>query len=247
MAPRGSKGKFRRAVLDWHRRLGLVSLALVILLVVTGLMLNHNDALGLDQRPIRSPLLLSWYGLKPAAEPISFDAAGRRITSWGGAIFLDDQIVDESPSPVVGAVRLDDGIVFAVTELIAVIDARGLVSRRIDADQLPGALLALGRSPAGKLTVRTKEGCHMSRDLASWRPCGDRVVWSRPSPPSAELTRRVMQGFSEQGLPLGRILLDLHSGRILGGWGPYLMDAAAICLFLLTLSGFYNWYTGRRK
>jgi uncharacterized iron-regulated membrane protein len=36
------------------------------------------------------------------------------------------------------------------------------------------------------------------------------------------------------------VLLDLHSGRLLGQAGPYLMDAAAVLLGLLAASGVYS-------
>ncbi|MDP3677938.1 MAG: hypothetical protein Q8R23_02450, partial [Methylotenera sp.] len=38
-------------------------------------------------------------------------------------------------------------------------------------------------------------------------------------------------------LPLERIVLDLHSGRIFGRYGPLLMDVAALVLIVLSFSG----------
>ena len=40
-----------------------------------------------------------------------------------------------------------------------------------------------------------------------------------------------------QGLSLERLLLDVHSGRIFGRYGPWVVDAAAIALLMLGLSG----------
>ena len=40
-------------------------------------------------------------------------------------------------------------------------------------------------------------------------------------------------------------MLDLHSGRILGSWGVYLVDAAAILFMLLAITGVWLW--GKRR
>ena len=43
------------------------------------------------------------------------------------------------------------------------------------------------------------------------------------------------------GLTLERVLLDLHSGRVLGSAGVLLVDAAAILFLLLAISGLWLW------
>jgi uncharacterized iron-regulated membrane protein len=43
------------------------------------------------------------------------------------------------------------------------------------------------------------------------------------------------------GLSAERVMLDLHSGRILGRAGVYLVDAAAIVFLLLAVSGTWLW------
>ena len=48
----------------------------------------------------------------------------------------------------------------------------------------------------------------------------------------------------QHGLPLERVLLDLHSGRIFGEAGVWLVDAAALLFLLLAGSGLWLW--GRR-
>ena len=47
-------------------------------------------------------------------------------------------------------------------------------------------------------------------------------------------------------LTLERVLLDLHSGRIMGAVGPWIMDAAAILLLVLALTGIWMWTALRR-
>lgn len=48
--------------------------------------------------------------------------------------------------------------------------------------------------------------------------------------------------YANEILTMDKLLLDIHTGRILGGFGELLMDFAAIALLLLSASGFYMWY-----
>ncbi len=117
------KKSWRLKVLRWHRQIGLAASLLMVLLAVTGIILNHNADWGTTHAEVKSEWLMAWYDIDPA---------------------------------------------------------------------------------------------------------------------------QVEQGYAPP-LSLDRILLDLHTGRILGDWGIYLMDAAAIILLLLTFSGIYNWYRSPRR
>lgn len=59
----------------WHRRIGIASAFFVFVLSITGIILNHNSALGLHKDFITSDWLLSWYGYDSTA-----DYAGEILT-----------------------------------------------------------------------------------------------------------------------------------------------------------------------
>ncbi len=50
-----------------------------------------------------------------------------------------------------------------------------------------------------------------------------------------------MQLYRGNGLPLERIILDLHSGRMFGTFGEYVMDIVALLFIFLALSGGWMW------
>jgi uncharacterized iron-regulated membrane protein len=52
------------------------------------------------------------------------------------------------------------------------------------------------------------------------------ITWFTPISASTQIT-------------IERVLLDAHSGRLLGWWGKYLVDAFAIILSLLLISGWW--------
>ena len=75
-----------------------------------------------------------------------------------------------------------------------------------------------------------------------WRHEADpEVTWAEPVTLPPGLRDRLVETYRGKGLPLERVLLDVHSGRILGAWGVYLVDAAAVLFLGLVLTGLWMW------
>ena len=58
----------------WHRRVGMVFLPLILILCVTGIVLNHNVSLGLHTTPVDSTWLKAYYNMPQEEE----------VSEWGG-------------------------------------------------------------------------------------------------------------------------------------------------------------------
>jgi hypothetical protein len=75
----------------------------------------------------------------------------------------------------------------------------------------------------------------------------DGVEWVERYTLSKKEKENLLIAYRGNGLKLERVILDLHSGRIFGQYGIYIMDAAAIALLWLSLSGVWVWSSRRRK
>jgi hypothetical protein len=116
----------RRALLaTWHRRLGLTAAAVVLVLAVTGVALNHTDALGLDDRYVAAPWLLSWYGIEAPAEAESCDAGERRVTRLGDHLYFGRRLVEQDVGSFTGAVPMEGLTVVAVDGDLLILTADG--------------------------------------------------------------------------------------------------------------------------
>ena len=73
------------------------------------------------------------------------------------------------------------------------------------------------------------------------------IQWTQQYTLSDDEIEELLVAYRGNGLKLERVILDLHSGRIFGSYGLYLMDAAAIALLWLSLSGLWVWSSRRRK
>ena len=238
-----------RHLLVWHRRLGLAAAAIVLLLAVTGLLLNHADRLRLGAIELRSDWLLAWYGF-PAVEEVVSYRAGEHWFSWSGTrLYVDDRMVVDAESAPVGAARAADGM-FAVAfpDALVLVTASGELVERIGVAALPGEIERVGTLGTGRLLVATRDArFEASPDLTEWGRTDAAPQWSAPAPlpaPLADALRRAERG---PGLPAERVLLDLHSGRLFGVWGPWVMDGAAVAFVVLAITGIGNWWRRQRR
>lgn len=238
-----------RRVIKWHRYIGLVIGVFVINLAVTGLMLNHTDELGLSSRHTSSTLLRWLYGLPEPHVNVVFEAAGHEFIAAKDALLMDGkQLPQPEPSPVTGVVVLDGIVLMAGGDAISLLSEEGEL---IDKLQAPGKLETIGLS-GQKAIVKTTTGLYIvdadytqlqRADVSKAGP----IHWSKPKALShAERIERTRQ-LPLHGLPVERVVLDLHSGRLFGYAGVLLFDAIAILMIVLVLSGLGVWLWRRSK
>lgn len=233
----------------WHRRAGLAAIILVIILAVTGLMLNHTEDLGLDENFIESPLLLNWYGLEPQDEIVSYAVGEHSVSQWDRQVFFDNQPLNTSNQRLHGAVRAEKMIVAAFDSEILLLTPDGELIERVPTGQSFSNIQRIGVKYQ-RPVIETAEPMYYMADehILDWDVIVDEgIVWSQPSTPNAERTETLRRAFRGNGLSMERVVLDLHSGRIFGEYGVYLMDAAALALLWLSCSGLWVWWSRRRK
>ncbi|HIF08882.1 MAG TPA: PepSY domain-containing protein [Sneathiellales bacterium] len=235
-------GKRKKLILKWHRTLGLVSALFLVFLAITGVILNHGPALGLDGRTIDSPWLLDWYGMELRDEIISY-RAGDHWLSWSDDhLFLDGRAVVERAAELNGVARTEDVIVVATLDTVYLLTREGDLIERLTGAALPGPIVRLGETADNQLIVETEAGRFAAKaGFMGWAPTELNALWSVPTPTSDPIRQKVLVDYRGEGLPWSRVLLDLHSGRLFGSWGPYVMDATAIILVILALTGLINW------
>ena len=238
-----------RSLYLWHRHLGLAAALLVLVLAISGVLLNHGHALGLDRRPVASAWLLDWYGI-PAPRPgPAFALAQGHALQLGETLYLDTRPLPGRHGPLRGALSLPRFTVLATDRALLLLEPDGALVERLEGPALPpGEILRLGLDAQGAVVLETRRGRYAAdADFIAWRPVRAAARWSRPLDVPPPTARRLALEARGRALSQERVLLDLHSGRILGPWGPYLMDAAAVLLVLLALSGPLLWLKARLK
>jgi hypothetical protein len=245
MRPNRSQSRLPR----WHRYLGISGALFALLLAVTGILLNHTSDLELDSRYVQSNWLLNHYGLQ-APEPVSYPVGPRWISQLGQRLYLDAQEITADTAHLIGALSYSGMTVVLTETTLLLLDESGALIERLDHQNgLPGIPQKLGITKENSLALLTDEGWYTTNEaLYPWN--------STPGPPSqiatpveAEVTlqQKLTRSYLGAGVSLERLLLDLHTGRIFGPMGVYLVDLMALILSGLAITGLTSWLRRKRN
>lgn len=234
----------------WHRRVGAAVAVMVILLCMTGIALNHTERLGLDRHHVGASWLLDWYGIDAPDQAMSVRAAGREVTLLGDHLYVDQTLVDAPYSSLQGAAAADGMLVVGAGGTVLLLTPElELVERLGPADGLPAGMQALGLAGNGAVVARDDKGTVWQADenLLSWHLAGQPLTldWPTLERTSGARVSALGQDYRSRVLSAERVLLDLHSGRLFGAWGPLLMDAVALMMLVLSGSGLWLWTRSR--
>lgn len=250
MTRKEKKTGLNRFLMRWHRRFGLSAAVLVLILSTTGIILNHPDALGLHERNVSASWLLSWYGLDDSQTGrAGFLVNERWISDASARIFLDDTPIGDALEPLVGAVFHNDLIIVAEPTRLSLFTPQGEFVETLSGLPQAGSIhrIGVGKGVDAGLVIDTGTAQFSGNALLSqWNATTGPVVWSDQRPLPAVYCDALNQFQRGDGLPLYRVVLDVHSGRFFTSIGPWLMDLAALILIGLSVSGFWVWYRRRQ-
>lgn len=232
----------------WHRFLGFHAALLVVFIAGTGLLLNHSEELGLDEMMLDSDWILGLYGIDSAVNPEAFKVGQSWLSRSGSRLYLDDQDTLQRSEQLTGVIELGDLIIVTTPEDLMLMSAGGeLVERVAVLPGISGTILAIGK--IGDIPIlKTTAGLYAGNaDLTAWQQADDDgAVWSAPGKLPEQIRRQIEQKHRGAGVSLERLVLDVHSGVVLGKWGKYLSDSFAILILLLSLSGLWVSHLRRR-
>ncbi len=235
----------------WHRYMGLSAAVFVLLIASTGLLLNHTNDLELDKQHVRSDWLLDWYGIQAPEQMFSFASDDHFITLMGEDLYLDQREIRGNSRQLVGVRFTSDMLVIAVNDSILLLTPNG---EQIDylsgKDGVPSGIQQVGTDATGAIVVRTDyERYRPDADFLHWKRIDNdapTIRWASPSQITPAFKAALQQHFRGEVLPIERVVLDMHSGRIFGHFGVWIFDAIAIILILLALSGASIWFKRKR-
>lgn len=194
-----------------HRWVGATLLLFVVFLSVSGIAVNHASDFGLDRKYISWSWLLEAYGMK-------------------------------APAPYAGMVSLEQLVVVGDGQRVHLLLESGELIESIDLGaSLPGDIVRVGS--AGDRAILDSGGVlfRSNKDVTLFEPWAagteHQISWSSEVDPDTAGLEVLQTAWRGQGLTVERVLLDLHSGRILALPGRLLLDLVAIAMIMLSITG----------
>jgi hypothetical protein len=223
----------------WHRRLGAVAGAFLLWLSASGIVLNHSAGLGLDHIAVSAPWLTRLYGLHEVVPERGFLTASHWLVGTDAQTVVDGHALYPALPRPVGLVAENHLLFAANASDIVILDTQGRLVDTLTEGDLPLAGVARIGSGGGVVVISDASGRRFaSPDGVTWTPYAGNVAWS-DSRPLPAYVRGEAAPLLRPKLPLERVLLDAHSGRILGRFGPLLVDLVGVFFLLIALSGLW--------
>ena len=243
---RGARAGLRRI----HRWLGLAAVFFVLLLSVTGILLNHGSGWGLDRRYVNWDWAIAALGIRAPEPAASFADRSHRVTQLGARVYFDRHEIPYPTQSLTGLVVLESLAVVATQGSLIVLTTGGEFVQQIDLTaELPAVVTRIGRIDGQPVLEAGGERLIGDAEVNTFTPWPDgkqgTITWSTASEPPAAEIGALEDLYRGRGLTIERLLLEFHSGRILGAAGPLLLDLVAIVLIALGISGVVVWLRGR--
>ena len=238
-----------------HKYVGLFCFSLLILISITGWMLNHTDFLKLNNRYVSNSAVLAFYGIeKPeyeAAFRIQTENTNERwISQWSHDVYLDEELLVSQVGSVIGAVPLFSGELFAIvfSDSLSLYSIEGERIEKIDASsQFQGAISNTGLNKEGNLVVLVAAAVwHADEELLQWE-IGEKndADWVASDTLPDSLNSSLQEKAVSRIMSQEQFVLDLHSGRLFGKGGVLFYDIVAFGCILLSITGLIMWLKTR--
>ncbi|HZR35584.1 MAG TPA: PepSY domain-containing protein [Nevskia sp.] len=243
---------------EWHKRAGLFAFVFLGWLGVTGIFLNEASDLDLNAKRVGWPWLMAIYGLRPAPPASGLGAGGHWLAIAGEASVLDGKPLAQPLDAPLGLVAAPEPGSAKVMLYAAQADSVVLLrpdGSRVDELRMPPLPIAairrigLVKGHPGSFAIQGSDTAYQSEDEGeSWKPVpATDVQWSVPQP-LPQGVRDALLPYSRPSVSVQQLLVDVHSGRLFGRSGTYVIDLVGLAALLLATSGVWMmWRTNNAR
>lgn len=240
--------QLNRTFRKWHRKLGVFAAFFIVFLSVTGVALNHTDGLSLAHQPIKSTLLLDYYGISVPHDVRFYQQ--KTIQVVNNSVWLEGHLLFESDAKIVSVGQLflkhnqQKVFVIATRQSILLYNLNGELVDMLGTESGVPEMIKAMSIHNGQVIVDSANGYYQTDgDFFDWQVIQpiNTPKWLQSELASDDKIQQAELAYRAQFLTLERIIIDSHSGRILGDIGVFFMDFIALLLILLSISGLYIW------
>lgn len=236
-----------RRMRSLHRGMGAVVALFVLMLAITGVMLNHTSDFELDEQYLTWGWLLEHYGINTVEPDAVYLLESNVISQFDQQLFVDAKPVVQVEQAVLGGVALEDLLVLATKDALILLTPEGeFIEKMGTSAGVPSDIQNIGWFH-GEPVIQTRSGIWRSDFmLEKWEQVSlQGVGWSVPQPMPESVEKELAMYFHGKGISVERFVLDLHNGHIFEKYGIWLLDVLAGLLIVLSLTGIWMWLRRR--
>lgn len=225
-----------------HRSVGVILSIFLVLLCVTGVLLNHTDDLGLDAQFVPSIFAAQYY-------PDSGNIKGMRFLDddyyeFDGHLYVNNLEIARCPQLDSLVDIADQRVVLCAGELLILTLDNQFIERLDSSVGLPMNLSGL--ASVGAVLVLISKNRHYEFNLDTLElsniSASTKASLIKVEPVMVEIPREMILNKS---VTWQQLILDVHSGIVVGNLGKWLLDLVALSLCGMAVSGIALWLKRR--
>ncbi len=226
MVIRIKRARRKLLIARWHRRIALAVCVWLVLLAISGVIINHAHDWGLDQRGVPPALQRAVYG----------------VLVTDNEACLHEAVIGSGCTTVFAQLPVPDGTILLNSDTVFLLDGEGQLVESLSAGVLDlDSFEAAARWGDHVLLRDSSTILQADTGMLRWETL-DKTDIEQPKGVSWQTRRSTHTGISWE-----RVLLDLHAARFLGPFGQAFTDLMGALLLLLALSGIWLWWVRRKN
>jgi hypothetical protein len=239
---------------EWHSRAGLVGFAFLIWLALTGVLLTRSVEFGFDTTRVDWPWLMKMYGLHAEPPQSGFRAGSHWLASTNDYTLIDGKpLATQIGAPlgfVAGGTPEQPIVYVAGPASVVLLTPAGERVDELTPPILPISTVrrigTLKRDPS-VIAVQDLDAYQSADEGNSWTPVapGD-VEWSQTQALN-DAERQQTLPYAKPRIIVEQLLIDLHSGRLFGPIGAWLITIIGFVAMALAISGIWMWWRIRKN
>ncbi len=238
------KRNFTATLRERHKRMGLAACVFLGWLACTGILLTRSQSLGFDVERVDWPWLMSMYGLKPEAPRSGFADHGHWLAAATSATVLDGKPIAQRIDAPLGFVAIEQSLFVATHESVVVLNDAGAATDELRSPFLPVSTVRRIGIVKGTsaLAVQDLDAYQSADGGNNWTTVAPAAVqWSTPQPLTDDQRGRLV-AYSKPSVLVEQLLIDLHSGRLFGSVGAWIITCVGFGALWLATSGAWMWW-----
>ncbi len=219
---------FRRG----HRYLGIALAAFLLVMSITGIMLNHTDALRLDRHFVPTFIAAHYY---PSQNVSGFEMSLQYYFVIGNQLYLEQEAL--APCGQLGGVATanDQVVVLCDGDLLLFTEENELIERLETAHGIPAGLERITSVDNQLILGGVSSVYSFDTDSFVTTPfTGREIDW----PAAVQIPDDLLL---VESIHWQQFILDVHSGAFAGAPGRWFADLVALLIIVMAVSGLVMW------
>lgn len=230
----------------FHKYIGFIFSVLLLKLTITGIMLLYPQFFDLNDSYVSSQYFLKKYNMLNIDDAKVFGSKNDEVILFDKSLYFKKVFIDNFNEEIKDSIFLpteDTLVVIQDTKVkffILKITDDQLEIIDINEKELEAKIIKVGRDEKNNIIIETeKNNYYLNNQKLVLADKNIKVDYLDKNVVSRSLVKDYLVMHQGKGVPLHRIITELHNGKIMGSFLSYLLLLASISLLFLIFSSFF--------